>query len=261
MQPIEIGNLPINFDWGVIHYYYPYYTSKSEFELNLLSEIEKLDMEKISNKYKIFRFDKREQKYKRTIIGSLLNTYAHLKSPDSIQVVGFFVEYKFYEYFQNLYKNQYSLIERDYPHNPESNIKYDVYLKNTISDFMLVECKSSEQIFNAFEKKQDPKQRNTYQQIVNQFEKDFSDEMVIFPKEYHLYFYFYGKKYPDMKKVQDNLDTIGKYIHDFTKGDTKLVAKYIELNVNLEKDSDNNQFKSFMINPFDAKKVILIPTQ
>ncbi|QQS27999.1 MAG: hypothetical protein IPM47_14115 [Sphingobacteriales bacterium] len=90
---IETGNLPINFDWGVIEQYTAYLHNQSKrnkADADIIDEMRKL---------KLVRPDSNEL----SIIGKLIAEYSKQASPFTQTIFGYLVEYKLDEYYAAVY--------------------------------------------------------------------------------------------------------------------------------------------------------------
>jgi hypothetical protein len=241
---IQIGNLPISFDSNIVYTYYPFYTDRISVEIESLNQQEIGIYRKLSKDYGLFQEE--ENQFVRTVLGRLLNSYAFFKAPESVQVLGTFIEYKLAEYYTESQK-EYT-VKRDKPIIEDSPIKYDLIFKNERKT-ILVEVKSAAQVYEAFKPKENPKYRNLSQQIQNQFDKDIiPNEM--FPDEYHIYFYFIGRSIPDMDLINENLKKLKTQIEYSSKGRTEFKAQYFLISADLQKDSTNNSFKNIFQKDF-----------
>lgn len=90
---IEIGNLPLNFDWEVIEEFVVYLHNENKRN-NASSEV----IEKMRS-LKLVKNDSTQL----SIIGSLLKKYSDRESPFTNTIFGYFVEHKVAEYYQNEY--------------------------------------------------------------------------------------------------------------------------------------------------------------
>ncbi|TVM02760.1 MAG: hypothetical protein CV087_08705 [Candidatus Brocadia sp. WS118] len=145
---ITLSRLPIHFDWSLVEQFYPYlqmninenYATLSQVDVEVLEELVPLQLyKKVNGSYKI------------TALGQLFRDFIDEESPAAANTLGFFVEYKLYEYFHlHLYKDsqgkQYHIVKRG------EKVKYgsddsdiDLLLKSDDkqgSPFIIVESKS-----------------------------------------------------------------------------------------------------------------------
>lgn len=90
---IEIGNLPISFDWDVIE----------EFVVYLHNDTKRINApDEVINRMRLLKLVKNDSR-ELSIIGNLLKKYSDRESPLTYTIFGYFVEHKVAEYYQNLY--------------------------------------------------------------------------------------------------------------------------------------------------------------
>lgn len=97
---LNIGSLPINFDWEVIEQYTLYLKKK-----NKLQEAKTKSPEIIAGMEDLYLVEKSSaetSEVKLSIVGELLATYLERESPFSGTIMGYFIEYKVAEYYGSL---------------------------------------------------------------------------------------------------------------------------------------------------------------
>src|SRR5690606_13613198 len=121
---ITIPPLPIQIDWAFVEEYYPYLTDPNLYKGN-----KKLDY--LVEKGLIRR---EGQNYSWTSLGKLFIKVIDAELHVSRNVMGFFFEYKLYEYYiNNVYQGKYKvvnhseLIKKD-ERNPRRNVEIDLVL-------------------------------------------------------------------------------------------------------------------------------------
>lgn len=174
---ITIPPLPIQIDWAFVEEYYPYLTDPNLYKGN-----KKLDY--LVEKGLIRR---EGQNYSWTSLGKLFIKVIDAELHVSRNVMGFFFEYKLYEYYiNNVYQGKYKvvnhseLIKKD-ERNPRRNVEIDLVLRagKNSKDYIAIEVKSL-LILN----------EKNIGKLKNQMEKHIRTmKEVGYPKEYHLCMY------------------------------------------------------------------------
>ena len=128
---IETGNLPINFDWGVIENYTTY-LQKSQSKRDKASDSIIKEMRDL----KLVKSDSRDL----TIIGSLISKYSQQASPFTQTIFGYLVEYKLDECYALKYGRE----------KVQHGVKFgemkgtediDIFIKPNANEFITMEVK------------------------------------------------------------------------------------------------------------------------
>lgn len=128
---IEIGNLPLNFDWEVIEEFVVYLHNENKRN-NASEEI----IEKMRS-LKLVKNDSKEL----SIIGSLLKKYSDRESPFTTTILGYFVEHKVAEYYQNEYGRD--KVEHSFNPYGKGTEDIDVLIQPQPGHFISAEIKRS----------------------------------------------------------------------------------------------------------------------
>ena len=146
---ITIPSLPIQIDWGFAEEYYPYLSDS--FLLNK-SEGEKDKLGYLINTGLLYGQDKgKSKRLSRTPLGWFFYNAIEKELHVAKSVMGFFFEYKLYEYYvENPYLNKYTIVEHsedikvDFQTKP---IEIDLLLRTeNKEDYILIEVKSFNQL-------------------------------------------------------------------------------------------------------------------
>ncbi|MEM7375385.1 MAG: hypothetical protein AAF587_42710 [Bacteroidota bacterium] len=244
---MEFGNLPVQFDHRVIEQFYPYYLSRSSFSFKKIDKQEQKDLERLCKTYKLF--SKRDTHYQRSFLGDFFFDYIERHHPHSKNVLGYFMEYKFYEYRLTHPYKDFTEVE----HSVEmGGREFDLILRNPEGKTVIIEIKSASAILNAYHLY--PGQRkNLSMQVEEQLLKLI--EMDRLPDEYHLYFYFYEQRPHNMNKYTKHLQQLRQRIHELTAGKTQVGATYAELHLSLNKASKAFNPYQKLSNKFTPKQV------
>jgi CRISPR/Cas system-associated protein Csm6 len=130
---VEVGKLPINFDWGILENY-----------TNLIFDTSKIIGRKIRELESIGIIKKDISPVELTIIGKMLKIFLEQDVPFQKTTLGYLVEYKLYEYYL---KNNYSTfheIELGFPLSdlPENYLEdADLWMENEAHEIVMVEVK------------------------------------------------------------------------------------------------------------------------
>lgn len=125
---IEIGNLPINFDWGIIEKYVEIIKNnnkRNKADENLIQELRDLKLIKSENR-------------DLSIVGELISRYAEKMSPYTAIIFGYLIEYKLVEYYAKLYGGEKVL----HSYEPVKGLgDIDIFIKDKANTFIAVEIK------------------------------------------------------------------------------------------------------------------------
>ena len=125
---IEIGNLPINFDWGIIEKYVEIIKNsnkRNKADENLIQELRDLKLIKSQNR-------------ELSIVGELISRYAEKMSPYTAIIFGYLIEYKLVEYYAKLYGGENVL----HSYEPIGGLgDIDIFIKDKEDSFIAVEVK------------------------------------------------------------------------------------------------------------------------
>jgi CRISPR/Cas system-associated protein Csm6 len=94
---IEVGSLPIDYDWHKVEEYYDFLNFEGTGVHNDINKFPQVRDQMVSEKVieKIGATDK----YQKTILGTMLSEFAREKLPTALEVMGFYVELKILEYY------------------------------------------------------------------------------------------------------------------------------------------------------------------
>lgn len=222
---ITIPPLPIQIDWAFAEEYYPYLTDPNLYKGN-----KKLD-------YLIEKglLRKEGNNYSRTSLGEFFIKVIDAELHVSRNVMGFFFEYKLYEYYINdVYQGKYKivnhseLIKKD-ERNPRRNVEIDLVLRvgKNSKDYIAIEVKSLLSLKDKSVddlKKQIEKHKNTMKEVG-------------YAKEYHLCMYTPNEK-AFQKLYKWQIDRIKELSQIFEATPVKFKAFLIKANY----DQDFDQF-------------------
>ena len=122
---IEIGNLPIDFDWAFVEAIGVYLQNDAISELFSYQDEDAKQLQKLLTDYSLVYNDKEKSKYQLSIIGNLLHDYIFNKNKSQIPntVLGSFIELKYYHLFsENYLRLPYSKPELS--HEPKIYYQY-----------------------------------------------------------------------------------------------------------------------------------------
>jgi putative CRISPR-associated protein (TIGR02619 family) len=140
---IEIGNLPISFDWAVIEKYVVYLKNNSQLQ-KATNEL-KAEMKNLN----LIDFDK-ENKALLTIMGTLLAEYLNRASPFTETIFGYLVEYKLDECYAKIYGREKVQHGVKFG-NMAGTEDIDIYIKPTENEFITMEVKHAEFVLDSAE--------------------------------------------------------------------------------------------------------------
>lgn len=176
---ITIPPLPIQIDWAFAEEYYPYLSDP-----NLNKDKEKLNYLKQKGLLK-----NAMNGYSWTSLGSFFNNVIEKELHVSKSVMGFFFEYKLYEYYvENIYKDKYNVVKHSEfiyeDKNPYNDVEIDLILsiQNEINkDYIAIEVKPLTIL----------KEGKSFNKLKEQIEKHIKTMRDIYgyAKEYHLCVY------------------------------------------------------------------------
>lgn len=201
---IKIENLPIQFDWDFAEKYYPYMS-----DIHSLKNNSNKDVSNELKEYKLIRFNIEKNSYELTALGEFFKQYIEYEMPIAKSVMGYFIEYKLYEYFiLNNYKDKDGIIYNKVYHSVKEkwtgNKELDLVIKDEKdSRFIVMESKSYYQIVNnrSFDKVKG--------QITKQLELLLRNDQI--PKEYQLFIYSNSRK-GTARDLKEKLNEIKKLI-------------------------------------------------
>ncbi|MCP5498570.1 MAG: nucleotidyltransferase domain-containing protein [Leptospiraceae bacterium] len=151
---IEINPIPINFDIGIAELYLPYLEDASLSDPQTIPLVAKKNLEN----WKLIQINE-EGLFKKTILGELLLIYFDSNASLSKKSLGFFVEYKVFEYFANrqyhsLDETKFCIVKlgekiksKSYPNPEEIDILLFENQEKTNSKVVFIEIKSLSQSF------------------------------------------------------------------------------------------------------------------
>ncbi|WP_434565324.1 hypothetical protein PQ689_04980 [Thermoanaerobacterium thermosaccharolyticum] len=213
---INIAKLPIQYDLDFVEQNFYYLNNPKLFMNN--SEI----MEELKD-LQLIKYNPTNKKCETTIIYKLLYDYITKKSTVSKNVLGYFMEYKLYEYFIqnpfNGYKYIFHSVREDWLKDLEIDLILSKDNKKIYKDFIACEVKS---IAILFSKDDDDKPlKKLCDKVRNQLKLFHKNGYI--PSEYYLYLYsskLYTSKdikrnsflINQVKKVKDIIDNMDKNI-------------------------------------------------
>jgi|GEM_PF-1543215 len=145
---IEIGNLPISFDWGIVEELYFFLDATILFSEDFTKDNTSINIIKKLSDYKLI-----DRKKKITALGQLFKQHVTDKMPDNKTTIGVLVEYKLLEYFHNVnevQKNYFIRRSVDMVENYKKVSDADLLWehKTKTKEFIPFEVKSFYQIAN-----------------------------------------------------------------------------------------------------------------
>lgn len=242
---IEIGNLPIDFDWAIAEIYYQYLSDK-----DLRNRLNNDDIVFIILK-NLFLIN--EQK-KLTLIGTLFSNYIDKHLPQRQGILGYYMEHKlFYTFFQKKYKSEYrsELIGREFwwdkndrskyslepqynkEENYEERVEIDIQLTNDNDNKIWIEAKSYKGLSKAIN------QIKKYIDLNSNAVHENLTELIIFIYKF------------DFQKFDNKKNSIKKLKEYCTKKDLKFNLLYFDVPYNIEKNNIN--YKNFFENELKLK--------
>ncbi len=172
---ITIPPLPIQIDWGFAEEFYPYLSDPNFFKEA------KLPLNSLINQGLLTR---NAYKYSRTSMGQFFYKVTEKELHVSRNVMGFFFEYKLYEYYITNPYGKYINVE----HSVDKNkyIEMDLVLNSTDCDYIAIEVKS----LNYLDKKGDSN-GNSFTRLKKKIQKhlNYMKRHNDYAKEYHLCIY------------------------------------------------------------------------
>jgi len=128
-EPIETGNLPINFDWGIIEEYIVYLHNENKRNNAPDTEIESM------RKLKLVKYESRDL----TIIGQLIAKYSQQASPFTTTIFGYFIEHKLYECYSKKYGRE--KVEHSFKYEGMGSEDIDIIITPEKHQFISIEIK------------------------------------------------------------------------------------------------------------------------
>lgn len=235
---IIIDKLPVEFDWFFAEENYPFISEPDLYQNNTkkIKELRKLNIIE-------------ERGTKLTAVGELYKKYIEENMPISKNIMGYFMEYKVYEYLiNNPYKDykivKHSVRKDDSPENKWiGEREFDLVLfkkEYNYSDFIVGEVKSYYQIYRKDSYKEYIKQLN------GQLEKFIKSNNI--SKEYHLYVYITKSKTPN-NQFKENLKEIESIIKQ--KCSCEFKVSLINLNYEVKVEVPfNESLRNINANPY-----------
>lgn len=230
---LHIPQLPIQFDLGFAEQYYPYLSGDLDFTDDIRNVFQRLHL-----------FPK-NQENKLTVVGEMFQEVFVRESPVDKHVLGYFVEYKLFEYYIKYPYSSYTLVERQLRNIiPE---ELDIVLKkfdDPHKRFIVIEAKP----FSAFVL------RNRFKKTKGQLENHVNSfkELSKIPEEYHLYIYRFPN-HPQQAIVQ-RLLTIGNLFHALPSCKFRIFFLSIDLTCDDPTKRDGyykNRYQKFMEEPLE----------
>jgi hypothetical protein len=231
---LKIPQLPIQFDWGLVDLYYPffsppYFDSKNrEFDPNKIKE-------ETLNKLKELYLANKENGL--TSIGELMASFVENKLLEGKKTFGLIVEYKIFEYYYR--SRKYEKIEHSINiRTPKKELEVDLILypsypvpdKNRDwTKSIFVEVKS----FNEFNKKSNNKKDIIVKNIQDRIKEGD-------PNEFYLCVY----KHPQIEIPNERIEEIKSKLSD--EGKNKLTVFYFDIDLSLYEKGNSNPYQSFL---------------
>lgn len=191
---ITIPPLPIQIDWAFAEKYYPYLSDP-----NLNKDKEKLNYLQQKGLLKYGKNEYERYGYSRTSLGSFFNNVIEKELHVSKSVMGFFFEYKLYEYYvKKVYLNKYNVVKHSQlmhkDKDPYKDVEIDLILstKNEEDkDYIAIEVKPLTILKKKYKSKQDETKKYGFNKLKEQIEKHIETMRNIYgyAKEYHLCVY------------------------------------------------------------------------
>ncbi len=207
---IKVPKFPVKFDWNFAEKYFPYIYNPNDMPLKLRNNLDELQQ------YHLLR--KGNGEYGLTSFGNMLKTYITDNFPESKSVLGYFIEYKIYEYYlkypyEKYIKVEHSIRKEYYPWLKDREL--DLIMANKENNFIVGEIKSSYQFcdHNSDYKKNGKKVfEHVKSEIAKQIELMKTAEKI--PDEYHLYIYSMSGDFIPFKTILENIREIKKLFDD-----------------------------------------------
>jgi len=238
---LHIPRLPIQFDWSVAEKYYPYLCRDVEWaSLDKPVKNELIDLHLMG--------ETRQGKCYLTVIGKMLKRYVEKSLPLHKNVLGFFVEYKLFEYYITTpYKNakgeEFKFVQRGIRNQAFNYVELDLLLRKTADNgtFVVVESKSFLQFFI------DDYFSEVRGQIHRQI-KAFEQNKQI-PKEYHLWIYLYPGHKKEKQAILSKLTELKKLFGGLNNCSFRVFYLYIDLDCYdlANRRVYDNPYQKFMI--------------
>lgn len=254
---IKIPALPINFDWLVSEIYGHFLSSDTMLTKSLTNNDDKI---------KLLGYGLIKEDNTRDVFGELLWQYINSKSPESPSVMGLFVEYKVYEYF-NENRGDYSELPKrgiSFYWEDKSKTKIcledkkfgriaeiDLKLTNYCSKYAIVEVKTIKQLKTLLEEKGTEKQPDILNKIMT-CEKYYGQ----LPSEFIVIVHKNSKFSFDLNEHKGDLEKMEEFAK---KVNVKFKVFLVDFDVN--KDNESLNFSNFLNKPFGELMPIFSTSQ
>ncbi len=254
---IKIPALPINFDW-LVSEIYGHFLSSDTMLTKLLTNND--------DKIKLLGYGLIKEDGTRDVFGDLLWQYINSKSPESPSVMGLFVEYKVYEYFNENRGDYGELPKRGISFYWEDKSKtkicledkkfgriaeIDLKLTNYCAKYAIVEVKSIKQLKTLLESKSDKNQPDILNKIktCEQYYGHLPSEFIVVVHKNSKFSFDLNEHKGDLEKMEDFAKEVN----------VKLKVLLVDFDVN--KDNESLNFSNFLNKPFDKLMPIFPPSQ
>jgi len=245
---IRVPNLPISFDELLaekIYFSLENPNSIHSEEKRLLKRYGLIENKKVKRKFKQYNITTL------TPLGELYKNFIEEEYPLSKKVLGYYMEYKIYEYFLgNHYKSSDNVIYDKILHSEQFyGNEIDLIFKTTSNNnFILAEIKSSFQISN-LKRNKNGKSETRIEHVTNQIimrVKSLPNNELKNLKEYHLYTYSINRK-GNVKNYSTLLAPIKESLNQYN---VKFKCFYIKIDINRIRNQSaypsDGEWKSFM---------------
>lgn len=200
---LEIPPLPIQFDWSLIEVWQPFLT-KSKIPL-VNSSLELAIIKKQLIPANLFKEDG-QGSFERTTLGSLFNSYIEHKTPHGRSVLGYLMEYKFFECWLETYQETFRIQRSVYIDGVEMDLV--IQAKENANDQMVWgEVKSFGKVQFAFKNKS---RKSFGYGLAHHLKKQLSKESIDRIQAYHLMVYYYPNQDLDNLYFNNNLRKIAE---------------------------------------------------
>lgn len=248
---LHIPKLPIQFDWSLAEKYYPYLCSDVEWRaLDQRVKNELVDLHLMG--------ETRQKTLYPTVIGKMLKRYVEKSLPVHKNVLGFFVEYKLFEYYiADPYRNskgeEFKIVQRGVRNQAFGYVELDLLLKKSTdnnSAFIIVESKSFLQF--SIDKYFEEKTKLQIQKQVKAFENNKQ-----FPKEYHLWIYLYPIHKKQKQTIFSKLTELKKLFGGLANCHFRVFCLYIDLDCYdfVNRRVYDNPYQKFMIQAIEPDMI------
>ena len=245
---LRIPHLPIQFDWGLVEQYYPY----------LKKDLEPKHDKKIGDELKALHLMQQNNKgfYKTTVLGKMFAGFVEKESPLAKNVLGYFVEYKLFEYYlRNPYLDKkgkpYRIVERSVQRPEFGKAELDIVLQKSSdgqSPCIVIECKS---FLKLSIQKLFPELQNQIQRQLYELKKAGKT-----PREYHLCLYIFPGMRKQLKNVHLGVKTLQGLFTVFPTCEFKVFLLSIDLSYSLLTGKRyKNLYQKFMSQPIEPSEL------